>query len=189
MSDFNSMTLMAAGEMIAEMSTQTAFSSLTLGWGVDEFCGSGSVASKANEMVRFARSSMGGRSVPTVNGNCDLSRAMIEHAITASEQSKCNKPDVWLRLLAGLKMDGFTLVEEEVPDPMGRSSIFDDAPRVITQTVLRRMLPEDVPETDFREATSEIEVLLGRHGFGVAKGHLDQAVQNFSQGNWFPPTR
>ena len=157
MSDFNSMTLMAAGEMIAEMSTQTAFSSLTLGWGVDEFCGSGSVASKANEMVRFARSSMGGRSVPTVNGNCDLSRAMIEHAITASEQSKRNKPDVWLRLLAGLKMDGFTLVEEEVPDPMGRSSIFDDAPRVITQTVLRRMLPEDVPETDFREATSEIE--------------------------------
>jgi hypothetical protein len=184
MSDFNSMTLMAAGEMIAEMSTQTAFSSLTLGWGVDEFCGSGSVASKAIEMVRFARSSMGGRSVPTVNGNCDLSRAMIEHAITASEQSKRNKPDVWLRLLAGLKMDGFTLVEEEVPDPMGRSSIFDDAPRVITQTVLRRMLPEDVPETDFREATSEIEVLLGRHGFGVAKGHLDQAVQNFSQGNW-----
>ena len=184
MIDFNSMTLMAAGEMIAEMSTQAAFSSLILGWGVEEFCGSGSVASKANDLVRFAKSSMGRRSVPTVNGNCDLSRAMIEYAIAASELDRRSKPDVWLRLVAGLKMDGFELVVEEVPDPMGRTSIFDDTPRLISRTVLRRMLPEDVPETDFREATSEIEALLGRHGFGVAKGHLDQAVQNFSQGNW-----
>ena len=135
MSNFNSMTLMAAGEMIAEMSTQAAFSSLILGWGVEEFCGSGSVASKANDLVRFAKSSMGQRSVPTVNGNCDLRRAMVEHATTASDRDKQNKPDVWLRLVAGLKMDGFELVEERVPDPMGGTSIFDDAPRMIKKIV------------------------------------------------------
>ncbi len=59
MSNFNSMTLMAAGEMIAEMSTQAAFSSLVLGWGVEEFCGSGSGASKANDLVRFAQKQYG----------------------------------------------------------------------------------------------------------------------------------
>ena len=46
------------------------------------------------------------------------------------------------------------------------------------------MHPEISPELDFREAESEIEVLLGRHGFQIAKGHLSQAVANFSQGNW-----
>ncbi|WP_417599320.1 hypothetical protein [Pararhodobacter oceanensis] len=184
MSDFNSMTLMAAGEMIAEMSTQAAFSSLVLGWDVDEFCGSGSVSSKANSLVKFAKSNIGRRSVPTVNGKCDLSRAMIEHAITASDRDKNNKHDVWARLVAGLKMDGFEILEEMVPDPIGTPSIFDDGPRMVAKPTLRRMLPEDVPETDFREATSEVETLLDRHGFRVAEGHLTQAIRNFSQGNW-----
>ncbi len=133
---------------------------------------------------------MGRRSVPTVNGNSDLSRAMIEHAITASEQSKRNKPDVWLRLVAGLKMDGFELVEEEVPDPMGRSSIFDDAPRVIIQTVLRRMLPEDVPETDFREATSEsLRPYLVGTGLASTRGIWIKRLRTFRHGTGLPATR
>ncbi|UWR87123.1 hypothetical protein [Phaeobacter inhibens] len=184
MSEFNSMTVMAAGEMIAEMSTQADFSSLVLSWGVEEFCGSGSVASKANNLVRFARSSMGQRSVPTVDGNCDLTRAMIAHAITASSQYRHNKPDVWARLVAGLKMDGFEIVEERVPDPSGRLSIFDDAPRMVSKLTLKRMLPEDVPETDFREAEDEVSSLLKKHAFETALGHLSLAMAAFQRGEW-----
>lgn len=184
MSDFNSMTLMAAGEMIAEMSTQAAFSSLVLGWAIDEFCGSGSVSSKVNNLVRFAKRNMGQRSVPTVDGNCDLTRAMIEHAITAPDRDKHNKPDVWARLVAGLKMDGFEVVEEKVPDPIGRPSVFDDGPRMITKLALKRMLSEDIPETNFREAEDEVSSLLQKHAFEIALGHLSLAMTAFQRGEW-----
>lgn len=182
MSDFNSMTLMAAGEMIAEMSTQAAFSSLIIGWGVEEYCGSGSVSSKVNDLVRCAKQFQ--PDVPTINGNCHLTRAMIEHAIGASDRDKINKPAVWGRLVAGLKMDGFEIVEEKVPDPMGRPSVFDDGPRMISKLALRRMLPSDIPETDFREAQDEVSSLLKKHTFETAHGHLSLAMAAFQRGEW-----
>jgi hypothetical protein len=182
MSDFNSMTLVAASEMIAEMSTQAAFTSLVMSWGVDDFCGSGSVASRANDMVRYART--GGRIVPTVQGSCELTRAMVEHAITASDRDKQNKPESWARFVAGLKMDGFEIVEEEIPDPSGRSSIFDDGPRMISKPTLKRMLPEDIPGVDFREAEDEITSLLKKHDLVVAEGHLQRAISTFQRGEW-----
>ena len=182
MSDFNSMTLMAAGEMLAEMSTHVEFSTLVLGWDVDEFCGSGSVASKANDLVRCAIRIK--PTVPTVNGNCNLTRAMIEHAITASDRDKDNKSDVWARLVAGLKMDGFEIVEEGVPDPSGHPSKFDDSPRMISKLTLKRMLSEDIPETDFREAEDEVSSLLKKHAFETALGHLSLAMTAFQRGEW-----
>lgn len=182
MSDFNSMTMVAAAEMIAEMSTQAAFTSLVMSWGVDDFCGSGAVASRANNLVRYARS--GGCFVPTVQGNCELTRAMVEHAITASDSEKHRKPESWARFVAGLKMDGFEIVEEEIPDPSGRSSIFDDVPRMISKSTLKRMLPEDIPDVDFREAEDEITGLLKKHSFVVAEGHLKQSMAAFQRGDW-----
>lgn len=185
MTDFNSMTVMAAGEMIAEMSTQAAFSALVISWDVDEFCGSGSVAAKANELVRFAKHSMGRRrSVPTVSGLCELPRAMIEHAITASDQAKRNCPDSWSRLVAGLKMDGFEVRDEKFPDPSGRQSLFEDGPTMVSKPILRRMLPQSVPGMDLREADDEITNLLKKHGLATALGHLQQATATFQNGHW-----
>lgn len=184
MTNFNSMTLMAAGEMIAEMSTQAAFSSLILSWDVEEFCGSGSVASKVNQLVRFAKSSMGQRSVPTVNGHCELRRAIIEHAIIANDQAKRNQPEAWARFVAGLKMDGYEIVATKVPDPSGRQSIFEDGPAMVSQPTLTRMLPQSVPGTDFREADDEVTDLLKVHGFSVALGHMQQAISAFQRGDW-----
>ncbi len=53
-----------------------------------------------------------------------------------------------------------------------------------TTVQLVRMLPSDIPQLDFREAESEVESLLDRYGFAVAKGHLTQAVSAFSRGEW-----
>lgn len=185
MTDFNSMTVMAAGEMIAEMSTQAAFSALVLSWDVDEFCGSGSVASKANDLVKFAKHSMGRRrSVPTAKGLCELPRAMIEHAITASDQAKHNRPDSWSRLVAGLKMDGFEVGEEMIPDPSGRKPLFEEGPAMIAKPVLRRMLPQSMPGLDFREADNEVTGILKKHDFGIALGHMHQAMSAFQRGEW-----
>lgn len=184
MTEFNSMTLMAAGEVIAEMSTQAAFSSLLLSWDVDEFCGSGSVDSKVNDLVRLAKSSMGRRSVLTINGHCELRRAIIEHAITASKQAKHNRADAWERLVAGLKMDGFEVSEEKFPDSSGRQSIFEDGPAMVSKPILRRMLPQSVPGMDLREAEDEITSLLKKHSLSTALGHLQQATATFQSGHW-----
>ncbi|WP_312524723.1 hypothetical protein [Paracoccus sp. (in: a-proteobacteria)] len=185
MTDFNSMTLMAAGEVIAEMSTQTAFSALTLSWDVEDFCNSGSVASRANDLVRFAKSRMGQqRHVPTARGLCDLPRAMIEHAITASEKVKLDRSDAWSRLVAGLKMDGFEVGEDKLPDPSGRKSIFENGPIMIAMPTLKRMLPQSAPGLDFREADNEVVGILRKHAFKNALGHIEQAMSAFHRGEW-----
>ena len=46
------------------------------------------------------------------------------------------------------------------------------------------MLPEDVPQTDFREAASEVELLLDQLHLSIAKGHLQQALSAFHRGEW-----
>ena len=59
-----------------------------------------------------------------------------------------------------LERDGFTIVEDGT---------------------LRRSLPciADLPRTD-----DEVHTLLDRLGMDTAKGHLDQAIENHSEGNW-----
>ncbi|WP_149906335.1 hypothetical protein [Mesorhizobium sp. SARCC-RB16n] len=52
---------------------------------------------------------------------------------------------------------------------------------VVIEGKLRRTLPEDIgmPPTQ-----SEMTVLLDRHGFIIAQGHLDQALDAHARGNW-----
>lgn len=182
MTDFNSMTVVAAAQIIEGMSSQAAFTTLVLGWGVEDFCGSGSVATRANNLAKLALQIP--QEVLTVHGKCDLSRAMIEHAILAPPNIIQHNAAVWSRLVAGLRFDGFEIVEEMVPDPKGGKSLFEDGPRMIKVLVLKRMLPENIPGTDFREAENELAGLLNKHGFDVPKGHLTQALAAFQRGEW-----
>ena len=89
--------------------------------------------------------------VHTLTGLQALDRAMIELAISADENVRRNKNDAWLRLVAGLRFDGFELVEKQNSDPRGRESVFG-GDRLVTVLELARMLPEDVPGLDFRLA-------------------------------------
>ena len=57
-------------------------------------------------------------------------------------------------------------------------------PIVVKRQELRRMLPQDIPETDFREAASEVELLLDQHEFPVTRGHLQMALSAFQRGEW-----
>ena len=49
---------------------------------------------------------------------------------------------------------------------------------------LVRMLPNDIPGLNFREAETEVVALLDRNGFAVAKGHLSRALSAFQRGEW-----
>jgi hypothetical protein len=115
----------------------------------------------------------------TESGLVTLERALVETAIKAPERKK--QYDSWRRFVAGLRFDGFEIVETEgqiePESPWGNS-------RTEKTVVLRRMLPGEVPGLDFREAESEVVTLLEQHGFDVAKGHFNQALSAFQRGEW-----
>jgi hypothetical protein len=46
------------------------------------------------------------------------------------------------------------------------------------------MLPDDIPDLDFREAENEIMRLLAFCDFVTGKGHLEQAMSAFQRGEW-----
>ena len=118
----------------------------------------------------------------TETGKMKLSRAVVESAVQAPEDVKSEQS--WRRFVAGLRFDGFEIVTDRIPDPSGKQSIFDDGPRVIEVAVLRRMLPDDLPGLDFREAESEVDNLLRKHNLTVAAGHLQMALSAFQRGEW-----
>ncbi|QND44655.1 hypothetical protein HB780_02395 (plasmid) [Rhizobium lusitanum] len=86
----------------------------------------------------------------------------------------------WIKLVAGLHIDGFEIVETEVRVPARRSWRTDEVEIVRS---LSKIYPVDVPALDFNEAESEIALLLDRHSLVTTKGHLRQAIQNFTNGN------
>ncbi|MEJ8472854.1 hypothetical protein [Roseibium algae] len=178
MSDFNSMTIVAATEVVADFKSHSDMGVLEVQWNLDQHgISSSSKAARVRDLAQIAIRL--NPLVLTEAGQVHLDRALIEIAIHAPPNTK-QKPE-WIKLIAGLRFDGFELVRVEVPT--GREGLFGD-PIVETRHELRRMLPENVPETDFREAASEVETLLGHLNLPVARGHLQQALSAFQRGEW-----
>ena len=71
----------------------------------------------------------------------------------------------WVAFAAGLKRDGFILVEDE------DQRMFQ----------LHRMLPE---VADLPNASNEVHMHLERNEFVVPLGHLNQAINAHSRGEW-----
>ncbi|QBK29782.1 hypothetical protein [Roseitalea porphyridii] len=177
MSEFNRMTVVAAAEVISAFSSHSDMEILEVEWELAGRYATGSKSARVAGLAKFAIEENG--EVVTESGRVGLARALVERAITAPPGVKSS--DNWRRLVAGLRFDGFEIAETQTEidadHPWG-------SPQVETSVQLVRMLPSDVPGLEFREAESEIEQLLDRHGFTVAKGHLKQAVSAFSRGEW-----
>ena len=166
MSEFNRMTIVAAAEVISWAQSHSEMGLLEVEWGIEGRCNGSSKAARAADWARIACEEE--IEVLTKKGHVHLSRALIECAIAFSEHRK--HFDVWKKLVAGLRFDGFEVRMTQVETE--------------TTAELVRMLPSDVPELIFREAENEVTSLLDRHDFPVAKGHLEQAVSAFSRGEW-----
>lgn len=178
MSDFNSMTIVAATEVISDFKAHSDMGVLEVQWGLDHNgISSSSKAARVRDWAQIAIRL--NPHVLTEMGQIRLDRALVEMAILAPPISK-QKPE-WKKLLAGLRFDGFELVEIEAPS--GRDGLFGQ-PIMEKRHELRRMLPQDVPETDFREAASEVEAMLDQLNLPVARGHLRQALSAFQRGEW-----
>ena len=176
---FNRMTIMAAANILTEMLNQTTFDELTVEWDLDELSSGPSVRSKLTQVARVALENE--HTVFTADGPQPLRLAMVEKAMRCSKQIKSKHSDIWVKLKTGLRFDSFEIVEEQFEAQ--EESLFG-GPRYDTKLTLKRMLPEDVPELNFREAESELLSLLKKHKFEIPLGHLGQAFKNFSSGDW-----
>jgi hypothetical protein len=174
MSEFNNMTIVAAAEIISEFNSHSDMEVLEVQWGITEKCNSSSKSARVASWAKIATTES--IEVMIETGRVTLGRALVETALKAPE----NQQDTaaWKKFIAGLRFDGFEITEKETD----HESDWGIETRKTVKLV--RMIPSDIPDLDFREAESEIEALLGKNGFQTAKGHLTQAISNFSQGNW-----
>ena len=181
MPEFHTFTLTAAIEVLeVEYDTHDRLDTLVFGWGCLDYIGGSTIKRKLLDLARAAAKL--NLTARTSSGDVPLQRAIVEEAIKVPERRR--DAAAWLKLTAGLRFDGFEVVKDRMPDPTGRQSIFDDGPIEIEVLALRRMLPEDMPGLDFREAESEVAALLKKHKFTVAQGHLEQATSAFQRGEW-----
>lgn len=177
MSEFNRMTIVSATQVVAEFNSHSDMEVLEVEWGIDGRC---SASSKSARVASWAKLACDEElTVMTENGFVTLERALVETAITAPETRRNSVS--WNRLVAGLRFDGFEVVEKKINTNCTVSSD-GEAPKTILTLV--RMLPKDIPEIDFREAENEVVTLLDRSGFTIAKGHLRQALSAFQRGEW-----
>jgi hypothetical protein len=171
------MTIVAAAEVAADFASHSDMEVLEVQWGIEGRCSSSSKSARVASWAKLACDE--DLTVMTENGRVSLDRALVETAITALEARRDSVP--WKKLVAGLRFDGFEVVETEInvaAEYPWQSEVTKNV------TTLVRMLPGDVPGLDFREAESEVVAILDRSGFSVAKGHLKQAVSAFQRGEW-----
>lgn len=177
MSEFNRMTVVAAAEVLADFQSHSDMEVLEIQWGITGRCRSSSKSARVADLARIACDE--DMEVLTVAGRVRLSRALVEFAIAAPLHTQSST--AWKKLIAGLRFDGF---EVRITQVDVDSNGFWRSRQADTTVELIRMLPSDVPNLDFREAESEIALLLDRHVFLIAKGHLAQAISAFSRGEW-----
>ena len=177
MSEFNRMTVVAAAEVMAGFQSHSDMEVLEVQWSIAGRCSASSKSARVADLARIACEEE--IEVLTESGQVHLSRALVQTAMSAPKHMR--RTPAWRRLVAGLRFDGF---EVRTAHMEVDSDGYWQNGRTETTVQLVRMLPSDVPELDFREAESEVALLLDRHGFAVARGHLAQAVSAFSRGEW-----
>lgn len=173
MTDFNNMTIMAALQVIESFHSHSDLEALEVEWNIHGRCRTNSKSAHITDLGNIALGD--NPEVMTLAGKLKMSRAIIEKALEATPNARSG--DAWKKMLAGLRFDGFEVWEEMIEA---------DKPWEVPKSrfSLRRMMPDNIPGLDFREAENEITQLLNSKGMIVPKGHLDQALSAFSRGEW-----
>lgn len=177
MSGFNRMTIVAAAEVISFYKSHADIEVLEVQWGINGRYSSNSKSARVAGLSAIAIDV--NPEVMTPNGMMKLSQAIVEVATLAPPAHRAN--ETWDKFLAGLRFDGFDLVEVETQK---KSAHPWETQQIEKRLRLTRMLPKGIPEADFREAENEINLLLNEFDFTTARGHLAQAISAFQRGEW-----
>ena len=156
-------TLLRAIDVLENLS-HADFDALMLDLSTDSVIPYGSSTSKrnkANELARFAKENP---TRQTASG-AYLHNEIVEQAkdtVVKSQQSSWDEVgnDQHKALVRALALDGFKLTDD------GK---------------LRKILPEYV---DLPEAENELYMLLDKFNMATPKGHLEQAIENHTRGDW-----
>lgn len=164
---FTRPTVTAAVAMLDKRLSQAQFDHLVLRVGLEEHIPSDasmSVSKKAAQLGRLVLTN-GARTVQTLEGTVTLAEATVREAVALTMHSDNPGPEQE-RLVRALALDGFVIE-------------WSDDYR--TPPLLRVALPGDVdlPTTD-----DEVHQLLKHFTFDIALGHLDQAIEAHTRGDW-----
>lgn len=162
---FTRPTITTAVALLEAALVQAKFNHLVLRLGLEQQItddASVSVGKKAAQLGRLVMT-MPDHLVPTLEGTVSLAEATVREAVAVTVAS-CPS-EMQQRFVRALALDGFVIEWSEVSGP----------------PVLRAALPDevDLPQTD-----DEVHQLLRHFNFQLAAGHLDQAIEAHTRGDW-----
>lgn len=164
---FTRPTVAAAVALLDNRLTQAQFDHLVLRCGLEDHITADSTVSVSKKAAQLGRlvMSKGTQEVQTLDGTVTLAEAVVREAVDQSVRTDSPLAEQQ-RLVRALALDGFVI---EWSDDFGKPPL------------LRAALPGDVdlPATD-----DEVHQLLKHFGFLVASGHLDQAIEAHTRGDW-----
>lgn len=161
---FTRPTLLAAVELL-ELHSQARFNQMVLRLGLEDEISSSttlSVAKKCDLLGRLVLQRME-TVLDTLDGSMTLGEAVIRQAAQLAQQD--SEQPLQTAFARGLARDGYVLVW----DDYGQNAS------------IRAALPGEIqlPETD-----DEVHQFLKRFGFVTPLGHLDQAIEAHTRGDW-----
>jgi hypothetical protein len=164
---FTRPTVTAAIALIDARMSQAKFDHLVLRLGLEQQIPadtSMSVSKKAALMGRLVMTH-GAQLVQTIDGTTSLAEAAVREAVALTMRSDSPGPEQE-RLVRALALDGFVVEwsDESQAPPQLRAALPGDV---------------DLPATD-----DEVHQLLKHFGFTTALGHLDQAIEAHTRGDW-----
>ncbi|WP_302893634.1 hypothetical protein [Ralstonia pseudosolanacearum] len=167
---FTRPTIAAAIALLDITLTQAKFDQMVFRLGLEDsipFDTSLSVSKKAALLARELAKN-GERVIPTMDGQVTLMEAVVREAVSLTSMSTYSRLEQQERLERALALDGFVIQRNEEPG-IGETPL------------LRAALPGEVhlPETD-----DEVHQLLKHFAFTVSMGHLDQAIEAHTRGDW-----
>lgn len=162
---FTRPTIVAAVEFLAEMLSQAKFDQLIVRLGLDDEIPQGPVKSVTAKSAALARiiNQRATQIVSTLDGPVTLAEAAVREAVGVTVQQYAKTEQE--RFLRGLALDGYVVS-------------WDESART---PLLRAALPGEV---DLPAADDEVHQLLKQFGFTVPLGHLDQAIDAHTRGDW-----
>jgi hypothetical protein len=161
---FSRPTILAAVDLLDSRLSQARFNQLVVRLGMEEAISLDTNVSVAKKAALLAKEvvKLGAKTLSTLDGSVTLSEAVVREAVRLTNATTDDPKQEALR--RGLEMDGYVVAWQEDGMPL-----------------LRASLPESV---DLPAADNEVHQLLRGFNYQVPLGHLDQAIEAHTRGDW-----
>jgi hypothetical protein len=155
MSRFSRVTIIELIEVFEDSLSVNKFNKMLLKYGLEEIAPTGTKPKRLNVLAKYLIDNPDEKGIFGSN----LTQELIEEVIQRGQSSNYPNGETLPGLVNSLKRDGYIVVKGK----------------------LRTMLPEKL---HLPEMEDELNSLLEKFDFGVPKGHLEQAINAHTRGDW-----